>query len=208
MVTVDPSSRVDAQGSRFPCSTPTSLVSVEAVPAPGWSASAPLPPVAARLVGMPPGCGFPAPGAAAAVMLEGVATASDGGKLAWRLSRPRSGVARGAAPLVLLNGLANDDAQWGAYFAAWDGARAYLYWDYRGHGRSPPADKPQDITLASQARCATAPCPLPLQPVWQRKTAAGGQPVPFNPPRSSATAPAHAGYIVTTYILRVRTPCH
>mmetsp|Transcript_13246 Transcript_13246/g.34040 ORF Transcript_13246/g.34040 Transcript_13246/m.34040 type:complete len:168 (+) Transcript_13246:80-583(+) len=83
---------------------------------------------------------------------EGFATAADGGQLAWRLSRPSDDTGRCGAPLVLLNGLANDDSQWGAYFAAWEDARrAFLYWDYRGHGRSPPAARPQDITISSQA---------------------------------------------------------
>ncbi len=85
--------------------------------------------------------------------LRGTAVADDGARLFWTLSRPANIPKIDRIPLfVVVNGLANDSTQWKKYLEAWRPKRPFLYWDYRGHGLSPPAPRPSDITIHSQSR--------------------------------------------------------
>lgn len=64
--------------------------------------------------------------------MDGAALAVDGARLSWRLDGH-------GPPVVLCNGIANDNFQWAGLRAALAGRAQVLSWDYRGHGASEPA---------------------------------------------------------------------
>mmetsp|Transcript_30042 Transcript_30042/g.84785 ORF Transcript_30042/g.84785 Transcript_30042/m.84785 type:complete len:345 (-) Transcript_30042:166-1200(-) len=90
---------------------------------------------------------------------ETVCRTEDGARLSFVLSPVDGGnsvlqdtPAPTAPVLVVVNGLANNESQWLRYFEAWrEEGHAFLYWDYRGHGRSPRPPDPTAITVPSQA---------------------------------------------------------
>jgi pimeloyl-ACP methyl ester carboxylesterase len=82
------------------------------------------------------------------VVRAGTATAPDGAILAWRAE------GSGARALVASNGIGVSTFFWrrlSQHFAEL-GPFTFVIWDYRGHGRSPVADHPESMTVASCAR--------------------------------------------------------
>ena len=82
------------------------------------------------------------------VVRVGTAEAPDGAVLGWRID--------GGGPIALAacNGIGVSTFFWrglAEHFGA-TGKHAFLTWDYRGHGRSPVPEHPEDMTVAQCAR--------------------------------------------------------
>jgi pimeloyl-ACP methyl ester carboxylesterase len=87
------------------------------------------------------------PAAIRAVIREGVARASDGAKLHWRLAGAGSG-----KPFICSNGIGVGTFFWHFLEAHFSASRPVLTWDYRGHGLTPPPQNPEETTVERCAR--------------------------------------------------------
>jgi pimeloyl-ACP methyl ester carboxylesterase len=80
------------------------------------------------------------------VLRVGTATAPEGAELHWRAQ------GQGKVALLASNGIGVSTFFWrhlGQYFA---GTHTFVTWDYRGHGKSPVPQSPEDLTVALCAR--------------------------------------------------------
>lgn len=72
---------------------------------------------------------------------------ADGAALAYHMEEGRPG----SSTLLMCNGLATDHFYWRAVWERARGEAGLLTWDYRGHGRSQPARRAGEITVAGVA---------------------------------------------------------
>ena len=80
------------------------------------------------------------------VVRVGTATAPDGALLSWR--------ADGAGPIALIasNGIGVATFFWRKLAQHFAATHTFITWDYRGHGRSPVPQSPENLTVALCAR--------------------------------------------------------
>ena len=80
------------------------------------------------------------------VVRVGTATAPDGALLSWR--------ADGAGPVALIasNGIGVATFFWRQLARHFAATHTFITWDYRGHGRSPVPQSPENLTVALCAR--------------------------------------------------------
>ena len=86
------------------------------------------------------------------VLRVGTATAPEGAELHWRAQ------GEGKVALLASNGIGVSTFFWrhlGQYFS---GTHTFVTWDYRGHGKSPVPQSPEDLTVALCARIPST-CP-------------------------------------------------
>jgi pimeloyl-ACP methyl ester carboxylesterase len=80
------------------------------------------------------------------VVRVGTAEAPDGAVLTWRAD------GEGPTALVAANGIGVSTFFWRHLADHFAGTRTFITWDYRGHGRTPVPEHPEELTVAQCAR--------------------------------------------------------